>query len=380
MPRATSSVTSRLSQLQTGMKPDECWLVANPYHIEYLTGFKALVPAEREALLLLDKQRAWLCHAPFSPTPTTPGLTLKPGCGPAHLIKHLEEWHHPEPTTTRSQLTAAAWHWHLDETQLTMLEGRNIQAVLNEYPHTLSAWVSTPLWRLRQRKQPAELKAISGACAITTQVVSSIISQLEPGQTEQQLQKQIDSAFVAAGADGTAFPTIVAFGDHAALPHHQPTSTPLQPEMAVLIDCGARLSGYCSDMTRSLWFGDRPPADWQTAQAAVHQAYDAAMTILKTHARSSEPPTARQVDQAARQSLTDAGLGPQFIHTTGHSLGLEIHEPPSVGASDPTPLAPTMVLTIEPGVYFPDHWGYRYENTVLLTDHGVTELTTAMLQ
>jgi len=194
---------------------------------------------------------------------------------------------------------------------------------------------------------------------------------------------------------GLAFPTIVAFGKNGAMPHYQPQNIKLKPETPILIDFGVNFENYYSDMSRTIWFGKQPSAKFLKAEKAVKKAHQQVLAKLttanldlknkKTDLKNSEENTtksttkieltAKDLDQAARGEIAQRGFADQFIHTTGHGLGLEIHEPPSLSWQDHTPIKPNMVFTIEPGIYFPGEFGYRHEDTVLMTDQGVKILT-----
>src|SRR6185369_4782244 len=132
------------------------------------------------------------------------------------------------------------------------------------------------------------------------------------------------------GAEGPAFPTIVAFGAHATLPHHQPGATKLTSETSVLIDCGASVEGYNSDITRTVWFGKKTTPDYLKVKDIVDRAYQIGIECLQQRDLQNKTLTAKDIDVAVRGFISDAGYGNEYIHTTGHGIGLEVHEPPSV--------------------------------------------------
>ena len=170
------------------------------------------------------------------------------------------------------------------------------------------------------------------------------------------------------GAEKPAFETIVATGTRTALPHAQPSEQKAAVNELLLIDMGACQNGYMSDMTRMLFLG-RPNRRVINIYNAVLKAQLAAVDAVRAGV------TAGDVDRKARQVLDSEGLGKQFVHSTGHGLGLEIHEPPRVGKKDPTRLEAGMVITIEPGAYIRDFGGVRIEDTVLVTKNGCEVLT-----
>jgi Xaa-Pro aminopeptidase len=165
-----------------------------------------------------------------------------------------------------------------------------------------------------------------------------------------------------------SFPTIIAAGARSALPHGR-ASTQLIPSGAfVVCDFGVILSGYCSDQTRTVWVGS-VPQDARRSYEAVREAQQAGIEAVRPGIAVGE------VDAAARKVLKKAGLGRYFTHSTGHGVGLEIHESPRVAAGQTEVLIPGMVITIEPGVYFPGKWGVRIEDMVAVTTGGCEILT-----
>src|SRR3981081_2854634 len=171
-----------------------------------------------------------------------------------------------------------------------------------------------------------------------------------------------------AGAEEMSFPTIIASGARSALPHGRASSQAIAKGGFVVCDFGVILAGYCSDQTRTVWVGE-PTEEARRAYDAVKQAQLSAIASVRPAS------TVAQVDAAARKVLRRAGLGRYFTHSTGHGVGLEIHEAPRVAQGQDEILQPGMVITIEPGVYFPGKWGVRIEDIVAVTAHGCQLLT-----
>jgi Xaa-Pro aminopeptidase len=221
--------------------------------------------------------------------------------------------------------------------------------------------------KLRMVKDEGEIALIRAAVALNSQALESALKRFKPGMTETALAAEIDYQSRKLGADGPAFDTIVAAGERAALPHAHPGPAKIGPGM-VLIDMGAFKDGYASDMTRMVHTG---PADsvYKNAYNAVLEAQLAAIAAVRPGT------TAASVDRAARKILQQRGLEKEFVHSTGHGLGLEIHEAPRLGKSDKTKLEPGMAITIEPGVYIEGWGGIRIEDTVLVTETGCEVLT-----
>ena len=219
----------------------------------------------------------------------------------------------------------------------------------------------------RMVKDEGEIALIRKSVALNSRALELALKRFKRGMTETALAAEIDYQSRKLGADGPAFDTIVAAGARAALPHAQPGNTKIGPGM-LLIDMGAFCEGYASDMTRMVHVG---PADgvYKRAYQAVLEAQLASIAAIRPGA------TAASIDRAARQTLKAYGLEREFVHSTGHGLGLEIHEGPRLGKSDKTKLEAGMAITIEPGVYMEGWGGIRIEDTVLVTESGCEILT-----
>ncbi len=221
---------------------------------------------------------------------------------------------------------------------------------------------------LRQDKDLGEIERLGWAAALADEALSAIAPTLVVGRTERAIARDLDRAMVDLGADGLSFPTIVAGGPNSAKPHAVPSDRPLAPGDLVVIDFGAAIDGYGSDMTRS--FLIEPVAERglelyravEAAQAAGVAAVEAGVEL-------------RAVDAACRQSLAQADLAEAFTHGTGHGIGLEIHEEPFLSSRATGTLQAGQVVTVEPGVYLPGEGGIRIEDSVLVTDQGCRPLT-----
>jgi Xaa-Pro aminopeptidase len=221
---------------------------------------------------------------------------------------------------------------------------------------------------LRMVKTADEIARIRKSVLTNSEAFERGVRQAQAGVTESDLAAEIDYQMRKLGAERTAFDTIVAAGARTALPHAHPTQHPLGKNELLLIDMGACQEGYMSDMTRMLFLG-QPNRKIRSMYNAVREAQLAAVAAVRPGA------TTRRVDAAARDVLKRHELEKQFIHSTGHGLGLEIHEAPRVGKKDKTKLLAGMVITIEPGVYVEGYGGMRVEDTVLVTETGCEVLT-----
>jgi Xaa-Pro aminopeptidase len=222
--------------------------------------------------------------------------------------------------------------------------------------------------KLRMIKSSGEIARIRRSVLTNSQAFEKATRSIRLGVSESAIAAELEYQMRRLGAEKAAFETIVAFGSRSALPHAQPTARKLANDELLLIDMGACQDGYMSDMTRVLFFG-RPSRRVRTMYNAVLKAQLAAVDAVRPGS------TAAQVDRAARRVLEREGLGKQFVHSTGHGLGLEIHEGPRLGRRDRTKLEPGMAITIEPGAYIRDFGGIRIEDTVLVTKTGCEVLT-----
>jgi Xaa-Pro aminopeptidase len=224
-------------------------------------------------------------------------------------------------------------------------------------------------WIERQRavKSSREISAIRRSVELNSRAFEQAAKHIRTGMREGDLAAELDYRMRRQGAEGPAFETIVAAGARTALPHARPTSARLVQGL-LLVDMGAVLDGYASDMTRMLFLG-RPGARVRRTYKAVLEAQLAAIDAV----RPGVP--AKTVDRAARRVLARHGLANAFVHSTGHGLGLEIHEPPRIGKKEKTPLQSGMAITIEPGVYVEGFGGIRIEDTVSVTKNGCEVLT-----
>ncbi len=231
-------------------------------------------------------------------------------------------------------------------------------------------WKPTTGLIMRQRmiKDAEELRAIRNAVGLGAAVYHEALKVLRPGARESEVAGRLEYAARQSGAEGMSFETIVAAGPRSALPHGRASSQPIPRRGFVVVDSGVILRGYCSDMTRTVHVGrvSREERRWYKAVLEAQLAGIAAVAPGKT---------AAEVDQAARKILQNAAMDEYFTHSTGHGVGLEIHEPPRLGKGQAERLEPGMVITIEPGIYVPGRGGIRIEDMVVVTNSGCQVLT-----
>jgi Xaa-Pro aminopeptidase len=221
---------------------------------------------------------------------------------------------------------------------------------------------------LRLTKDDGEIDRIAEACRIADAALAEVRPRLGDGPTEKEFGLELDAAMRRLGADDVSFETIVASGPNGALPHHRPASRRIAPGDLVVIDFGALVDGYHSDMTRTVMVG--APSDTQARMYdVVLEAQAAGVSAVRAGVE------AKLVDEACRAVIDDAGWGDAFLHSTGHGVGLDIHEAPRVAKTSTAMLIDRCVVTVEPGVYLPEHGGVRIEDTVVVTPDGCRPIT-----
>ena len=222
--------------------------------------------------------------------------------------------------------------------------------------------------RLRARKDATEVARMRQAALLAGEVLSGVIKLLKPGVRENEIGAEIEYRMRRGGASGPAFESIVAFGERSALPHARPTAKRLKKNELVVLDLGAILAHYCSDITRTVYVG-RAPARVKQWYGAVLEAQTAAVAAVRAGAACGD------VDAAARQVLARHKLDRYFTHSTGHGLGLEVHEDPRLARGQQTRLEPGFVVTVEPGIYVPGYGGIRIEDDVAVYPEKTEVLT-----
>lgn len=330
----------------------EGFVISHLPDVRWLTGFSGssgLVLLSRSGTILITDGR-------YSEQVKTecPGLEvlIRPGAPGNHLGPLLE---HKRLRTLRIQAPKMSW------------------AQVKSWQEAWSDIVIVPageeLESLRIVKSEPELALIQRALEITEQVFGEVISSLEEGISENDVAAEIDYLQRNKGASGSAFDTIVAFSENAALPHARPGSRQLKRGDSILMDFGCVVQGYHSDMTRTVSFGQ--------ANKQFLDAYEAVHSALR-HAQDGAIAgiTGASLDGLARDRLTSHGFGNAFNHSLGHGVGLEIHESPSVSIRNQHSLVAGSIITLEPGVYIPGQFGIRIENMVQLSDHGCLPLNT----
>ncbi len=224
---------------------------------------------------------------------------------------------------------------------------------------------------LRVRKDDTELDLVRQACAMSCRALDALLTSALRGRTERDIAHDLENLLHAEGAEGLAFPTIVAAGPNSGIPHHRPSDRPVAAGDLLTIDFGALYRGYHADCTRTLVVG-APPTAWQ------QEIYTVVWEAQRAGRHALAPGTdLAAVDAAARDVVAAAGYGEHFTHGLGHGVGLEIHEDPFFGKTSEGKLGDRAPVTVEPGIYFAGQGGVRIEDTLIVRDGEVELLTPA---
>ncbi len=230
--------------------------------------------------------------------------------------------------------------------------------------------VDGALGEVRREKDNDEIELQEKAADIADQAFSFLIDMVEPGMTEREVALELEFFMRENGADDVSFPPIVASGEKSALPHAKPGDEKLKEDENLLVDMGAKYQGYCSDMTRTVYFGE-PPEKFR-------EVYEVVLEAQKTGLANLGPGVdGREVHEKASGVIEEAGYGDEFGHGLGHGVGLEVHEGPRLSETSDDTLEPGMVVTVEPGIYIKGWGGIRIEDMVRITEDGYARFSNS---
>ena len=252
-----------------------------------------------------------------------------------------------------------------EENYMTVAEFKNMKAALADF--TLKP-ASEYLERARSIKTEAELELIANAENVTQKALSKVIPLIKIGMTESELSAEIMFEMIRCGAQSPAFDNIVAFGENSAQPHHSSGNKKLEKNDLILIDIGARVNGYCGDMTRTFTLGE-PNSQLTSIYDIVLGAQNYALKNIKAGM------TCHEVDSLAREYIAANGHAKEFGHSLGHGIGINVHEMPRVAKNSEQVLEENMVISVEPGIYISGLGGVRIEDLVIVKKDGVVNLT-----
>ena len=344
----------RLRGLLPGIGADVLLVSLLP-NIRYLCGFSGSA-----ALLLVEPSRSWL----FTDSRYTLQAQEEVSESRVHIAKHGLLRAVAEALRSHKKPLRVGYSPHgLTVAQKKALDARSGTGV---------RWIPdrSIVEGLRAVKDADELATMREAANLITRVFGDLVRVIGPKMSEIEVAAEIEYKIKRYGGSGPSFDTIVASGPRSAWPHARPTPKLLGKSQLVVLDQGAIIRGYCSDMTRTVFLG-RATQKVRQVYAAVLEAQAAARDALRPGVAADE------VDAAARGVLKRLKLGEYFTHSTGHGLGLEVHEMPRLGKNERTIMREGMVVTIEPGVYISKLGGVRIEDDMVVTATGATALTTA---
>lgn len=328
--------------------------ITDPINIRYLTGFYGVSPEEREAYVLVTAKTTYVF---------TSALYRETARQLSQTHQEIIEVSYDHPITAAlSEICNKAHIKKLgfEEVNLTVWELKTLKTSLSDVTFIPT---HSRVEALRQTKHTHELASIKLAASLTDQCFTYIKQRIRPGVTEGKLAWEIES-FFNYRAGGNAFSPIVAFNEHSAMPHyHERGNNPLRRGSLILLDFGAKVNGYCADMTRVVFLG-APKDEWVNAYSAVLTANEKAIQLLKDGERNGAT-----LDASAREVIAEANL-PTYPHSLGHAVGLQIHEAPRLTVKKAERLKPEMVVTIEPGVYIEGAFGIRIEDLLYINAKG----------
>lgn len=277
-----------------------------------------------------------------------------------------EEWFSGAFKTAAAELGLPDWKMGVETLYMRVLES---QELLKTAPGLDIVSADELISALRGIKDDDEIAATERAVAVAEQAMNNLLPRIRIGMSEKQLASMLTQELLDGGGDAVAFGPIVASGPNSAIPHAMPTDRKLQEGDLLLFDWGVLIDGYASDITRTYAIGELSP-ELQEIYEAVRLANEAGKAAIGPDVEAQE------VDRAARGVIAEAGFGDKFIHRTGHGLGLEVHEEPSLVEGNATELKAGNLFTVEPGIYLDGRGGVRIEDDVLVTAEGHRSLTS----
>lgn len=343
-------------------------LVSNNANIAYLTGITHFSVEEREAFVLVVKKHLYL----FTDARYTGGITKQANITIIECSANSTFYQHFSKLVQRLSLESIGF----EPANLTVFELEHLKSIFKEKEiKSKLIPVSGIIEKQKAIKSSVEIENIRQACTLSDQAFTHILPLVKKGITEKEIAAELEYFMIKHGGE-PAFETIVAFGANAAVPHHATSNDKLtKMGTPILLDFGAQVNGYCSDITRTIFWGKTTPALEQQYKATHFiqtKALDALQKAMRTHHKAD----AKEVAEAADEALHKTGF-PAIPHALGHGVGLQVHESPVLSVHSKDILKPGMTITIEPGIYLQDKAGIRIEDTLLLTDEGVEILTQA---
>ena len=339
----------------------EAILVSHPANRHYLSGFpdEDHAPDETSGILLVSGREAKLLVSPTN---------LPWAKASANVDIDVAGWERPWQASLGGYLKEQGFRRVAFEDRALIVADYSAIREAAENVQLVPAGIA--VHRLREVKDTEEVASIRRAAQLTDQALQQVLVQLAPGTTEKELVWMLESTMRDLGADSPAFSTGVGAGPHGARPHHSATDRPIQEGEPVVIDMGAKVDGYCADLTRTVVLGEPTPL--------FRERYNLVLTAQQAALAAIRPGiTGKEADAAARDVIVAAGAGDAFFHGLGHGVGLLIHEAPSLGQSSEDTLQPGQIVTVEPGVYIDGWGGIRIEDLAVVTESGIEILSNS---
>lgn len=354
----------RLTALREGLtakSPDTLWII-QPENRRYLSGFRASDPQlnESSGSLLINRKKALLI--------TDSRYTVEAGKEARDFeVVTLKNTLLKELPLLLKRLKTKSLGF--EDSHITWKSHQDLAKELRKLPSRISMVPMRGLIeKMREVKDQTEIRIMRSASDLMSEILDEVLSRLRPGRSEIEIAREIETLCYDGGAEGMAFPPIVASGPNGALPHAVPTKRKIRAKEPIIFDVGLRLNGYCCDMTRTV-FLDTPGPKFRKIYRTVREAQLSALEKIRPGIDSTIP------DSIARDIINRAGYGDYFGHALGHGVGLATHETPSLSLKNPIMLKKGMVVTVEPGIYIPAKGGVRLEEMVVIGEKGVRILT-----
>lgn len=332
-------------------------LVSDVSNIAYLSGFTNFSKEEREAYIFIGKDFGYII------TDGRYSEVIQ------RQVSHLTlfERGHKKTIVNLFKKHENVKHLGVEEDNLTVAEHKAIKKHFKKLKHF-------EVGKLRSIKEKWEIEKIKRSCEVGDLAFQHILGKLRVGVTEKQIAQELEKFIREKGAE-FSFPAIVAFGKNTSIPHHQTGNTKLteNDKFILLLDFGVKYENYCSDTTRTIFFGkptDKQKRIYETVLAAQQKAVD----FVNAGIKSGKTIRVSEVDKAARDYIVSKGY-PTILHSVGHGIGLEVHEHPNLSPKSKDILREGMVFSIEPGIYLPDFGGVRIEDLFVLENNGLRQIT-----
>lgn len=349
----------KLQEIIEGFNVDGV-IISNTANIFYLTGYSNFSSEERECYLLITSKKQYLL---------TDGRYIE---AVKKTILHFDNLEITGKLSYQDALKNLCKKHNIqslgiEEDSLTVSEYKKIKKIFKKVN-------GVELNNLRLTKEEIEIKNIKSACNIADQAVKYILSKLKTGITEKEVAWEFEK-FVKENGGKLSFDTIIAFGENSSIPHHQTGRRKLKKGDFILIDCGSKVNGYCSDMTRTYIFGS-PSEKQKKIHKAVLDSQQKAINYIKNTLIEGGRVEGSDVDRVARVYIQEQGFEP-YSHGLGHGTGILIHESPILSSKSKDILKDGMIFSIEPGIYIPGFGGVRIEDLFVIKDNKLVQFTSS---